>query len=58
MNTRRKVNAYLGMLAITLVASGATMIIVHVTFSENLMTQTTVDGSEASYASLKKALLK
>jgi len=46
------------MLAITLVASGATMIIVHVTFSENLMTQTTVDGSEASYASLKKALLK
>ena len=58
MNIRRKVNAYLGMLAITFVASGAVMIIVHVTFSGNLTTQTVVIGSEASYASLKKTLLK
>lgn len=58
MQLTKKVNSYLGILALTFVASGAVMLIVHVTFKGNFTTQTTVIGSEASYASLKAKLLK
>ena len=58
MSLTRKVNTYLGLLALTFFASGAVMIIVHVTFSDNVTPQATVKGSEASYAALKKTLLK
>lgn len=58
MSLTKKVNTYIGLLALTFVASGAAMIIIHVTFKGNLTTQTTVIGSEASYASLKASLLR
>jgi len=58
MAATQKVNTYIGMLMVTIFAAGAIMLIVHVTFSGDAPPKKTTAGSEASYASLKKNLLK
>ncbi len=48
------VNAYFAILLITIAGAGATMLIVHVSYSNML----SVTGSEAQYAALERSILK
>ncbi len=49
-----KINTYFAILLITIAGASATMIIVHVSYS-NMLSAT---GSEAQYAALERSILK
>lgn len=52
---KNRINAYFAVLLITLIGSGAALLIVHVATANTFTT--TLGGSEAGYASLQQSIL-